>query len=107
MEMAHMNNLGYTLRLLGKSPAFTLIAVATLALGIGVNSCIFAIVDAVMLRPLPYPAPEHLVAIWETLTGDPPDHWDTHNSGSNPRVRMPASGRCFWCCSPDSLWFSR
>src|SRR5262249_42304321 len=52
-------------RQLKSSPAFTLVATLTLALGIGANSAIFALVDATLLRPLPYGSPDRLLAVWE------------------------------------------
>jgi putative ABC transport system permease protein len=59
-------DLAHAVRLLLKSPAFSSVTVLTLALGIAVNVAIFSIVDAVVLRPLPYPDGHRLVSIWET-----------------------------------------
>ena len=75
--------LRHGVRLLWKAPGSTALALAILALGVGATAAIFGVVDAVLLKPLPFREPERLVAIWETNPAAIPE--STYVAPSNYR----------------------
>jgi putative ABC transport system permease protein len=73
---AFLQDVRYAFRTLRRSPALTLVIVASLAIGIGANTAIFSVVNALLLKPLPYPAPERLAVLWLRSPGiNIPQDW--------------------------------
>src|SRR5579863_291478 len=71
-----LSDIRYALRGLRRSPMFALVAILSLAIGIGANSAIFSVVNALLLRPLPYPDPDRLAALWLRSPGiNIPQDW--------------------------------
>ena len=91
-----MNDLRFAFRQLLKNPGFTAVAVLTLALGIGANTAIFSVVNAVLLRPLPYPEPDQLVQLRGDWSGKP-----KIDIGSVTFAEVKAQS-CRWRASPPT-----
>jgi putative ABC transport system permease protein len=79
-----LQDVRYGLRNLTRSPGFTIVAMLTLALGIGANTTIFSVIDNTLLKPLPFPDADRLMLVWETygkVSGNlnivsAPNFWD-------------------------------
>src|SRR5258706_3062224 len=80
--MALWNDATYALRQLRKSPGFTAIVLVTLALCIGVNTAIFSVLDAVLIRPAPFPEPDRLAMLVTATRGRGNEEVDTSQTGA-------------------------
>jgi predicted permease len=105
-----LRDIRYALRRLRKSPGFAVTVIATLALGIGANTAIFSIVDAVLLRPLPYKNADRLVVVWQTDAAhrgvgawfDPYREFEEWQRGSRSFEKLAAMS---WATAGDTmLW---
>src|ERR671912_1844849 len=78
--MSHvLPDLRYALRLFQRAPGFAAVAILTLALGVGANTAVFTVINALLIRPLPYANADRLVTVWQDLRarGGPADEWAT------------------------------
>lgn len=85
----------HAMRLLRRTPGFTAVALLTLALGIGASTAVFTVVNALVLRPLPYPGADRLVMLWQDLRaqGGPVDEWASPGNFVDWNTALPAVER--------------
>ena len=93
-----IQDIRYGIRSLARHPAFTVIALLTLALGIGANTAIFSVVNAVVIRPLPFADPERIVWLWDTIRPKLPPRrvqFLSSSTGKN-KTDHSSSSQLFW-----------
>src|ERR1035438_2754109 len=87
--------------MMAKNPGFTAVAVITLALGIGMNTAMFSVIDGVLLQPLPYPEPERIVQVaivsrgqgnWTSFSAKQFDFWNAHSEPFQQLAAMTSVG---------------
>jgi predicted permease len=106
---ALLQDVRYAVRTLRRAPGLTLVVVASLAIGIGANTAIFSVVNALLLKPLPYPAPERLAALWLRSPGiNIPQDWpspgqyiDIQNENRSFEEMSISQGRSGTLIGPD------
>ena len=104
-----MQTIRYGLRQLRRNPGFAVVAILTLALGIGANTAIFSVLDGVVLKPLPYRAPDRLYMLFKAVPARHLD-WEAPPAAAHPCARsahsvMPRERRR--CTSSSALWALR
>jgi hypothetical protein len=83
-----LSEIKVALRGLAKSPGFTVIAIATLALAIGANSAVFSLINALLVRPLPYRVPNELVLLWKKFPAQGLDRIPVSPTRADPMIAL-------------------
>jgi len=106
-----LQNVRYSFRLLWKNPGFMLVAIATLALGIGANTAIFSVLYESLLAPMPYPDADRLMMVWSKIDGRNPvsagDFTEWKRQNKTFRIWWPGVAGTITLLLPSSQRWSR